>query len=115
MDACSTSTTNEFSSAGQFYAQGFNEVLDVLVNTIKEKLDQETLQQLKGIEEVIISSITGSVLFNVSSPEDLKNRFPILECDINFADLHHELQLLPATFRETYPLIKKVTWNQIVI
>ena len=46
------------------------------------------------------------------SPEDLKNRFPILECDINFADLHHELQLLPATFRETCPLIKKVTWIQ---
>ena len=62
MDACSTSTTNEFSSAGQFYAQGFNEVLDVLVNTIKEKLGQETLQDLKGIEEVIISSMNGECI-----------------------------------------------------
>ena len=51
VDACAASTTNEFSAAEQFYAQGFNEVLDVLANTIKEKVDQETLQHLKGIED----------------------------------------------------------------
>ena len=77
------------------------------MKTIKEKLDQETLRHLQLIEELILSSMNGEC--NVSSPEELKRRFPILEGDIVFKELFNELQLLPAVLKTTFPHIKKVT------
>ena len=112
VDGVASSTTNDCSSAEQFYRMQFFEIIDILLTGLKNRFDQPTLDYLKSLENLLIGAVSdGGVQF---SAEELGHRFTVLKRDINFQELSHELAILPSCFREHCPEVKTVTSVQTV-
>ena len=97
VDACASSVSNEFDSTQQHYRQAYYETIDLIIRSIEEKFDQDTMRYLYDLEGLIISSLNGEFNCQSTTGSALRVRFPVLVGDIDFDQLLKELPLLPAT------------------
>ena len=114
VDGCSSSVDHEFATTKQYYRQSFFEFIDLVVESLDSRFEQSSLDHLQKIEKLILSASNGEFDFN-TSPADLEKQFPILVGDIDFRKLCLQLELLPDSFQQVMPKIKKVTLISTVV
>ena len=113
VDGCASSVSSEINSTKQYYRHAFFESIDLMMQSIEDRFDQDTLKYLQNLEDVIISSVSDDS--DCPSVDQLKKQFPLLVGDVDFIQLQRELSLLPASFKATFPHVKKVTSIDTII
>lgn len=85
------SENTRFTTPGQFFTTQYVEVIDLIVNKLDERFDQDTLSYLSDIEQTLVSATCENASAASSLKNDTKTR---LSVDFDIEALQNELKLL---------------------
>ena len=92
-----------------FYKGHFYSVIDLMVEKIEDRFNQDTLNYLIELEDLVISAANGNDF-------TLSDKFKVIvDGDVEISKLNSELTLLAAYTKEVKPSVKEVTSVQTVL
>ncbi len=102
-------TVHSFSSAEEFYRQGYYEIIDALITQIEVRFDQKTFKLYQSIENLILSAATSGGW----SRQDFENVTAHFNTDIDALRLQNQLNVLPELMKKQQTATMQDVINEI--